>query len=151
MQDSVVLLTLSILHRKYPFRANFTQKFKIVSLSWSLVAGLIRICRHQWDVHFYRFSPWILFFGLNLVQKIKIVSLSRNSVPRLIQTCRIQYWCALFGPEIQNCLFKVTFSIVDFPLLYKGRGLSLWNFWKKSGGTDFSHKKRGIGKMGALF
>ena len=28
------------------------------------------------------------------------------------------------------------------------RGVSIWNFPKKEGGTDFSHKKGGVGKIG---
>ena len=39
MQSSMVLLTLSVLDRKHPFRENLVQKIKIVSLTLLRIGG----------------------------------------------------------------------------------------------------------------
>ena len=39
----MVMFTFSIFDRKYPFRANFVQQIKFVSLSWNLLSRLIWI------------------------------------------------------------------------------------------------------------
>ena len=88
--------TFSVLDQKYTFWANLDQKTEIVSLSWNLVPGLIRICRIQWWCSPFLFLTRNTPFG-HLVQKIKLVSLSWNLVSRLIRICRIQWWCSLFS------------------------------------------------------
>ena len=48
MQSSMVMFIYFVFDWKYPFWANLVQKSKIISSSWNLVPGLIRICRIQW-------------------------------------------------------------------------------------------------------
>ena len=47
VQNTMVVFTFSALDRKYPFRANFFQRIKIVRLSWKLVPTLIPTDRIQ--------------------------------------------------------------------------------------------------------
>ena len=61
-QNSMVLFTFSVFNRKYPFWVSLVQKLKIVSFSWNLVPGLIRICKIQWWYSFF-FRPEIPFLG----------------------------------------------------------------------------------------
>ena len=51
-------------------------------------------------------------------------------------------------------MFRVPLKLISIyswlePLLYKREGLSFWNFWKRKGGSDFSHKKGGVEKTEA--
>ena len=114
MQNSIVVLTFSVLHRKYLFCANLFQKMKIVGLSWNLSVSTK-----------FQFKPTNLIFGPNLLKEgisgvkqkkwalllfltrsthfrqiwsknTKIASLSWNLAPTLIRICRIQWWCSLF-------------------------------------------------------
>ena len=62
MGNSMVMVTFSILDRKYPFRTNFVQKIKIVSLNWNLLLRIIRIWRIQWWCWFFCFLPEVSFF-----------------------------------------------------------------------------------------
>ena len=39
------------------------------------------------------------------------------------------------------------FPYMESPLPYKREGLGLWNFPKKEGSSEFSHKKGGVGKI----
>ena len=48
MQNSMMLFIYFVFDWKYHFLANLVQKIKIISWSWSLVPGLIWICRIQW-------------------------------------------------------------------------------------------------------
>ena len=48
MQNSMVMFIYFVFDWKYPFLANLVQKVKIISWSWNLVPGLIRIYRIQW-------------------------------------------------------------------------------------------------------
>ena len=54
--NSVVQFTFSVLEGKHPFWANLVQKIKIVSLSWNLIASLIRICRIKWHCSLVSFQ-----------------------------------------------------------------------------------------------
>ena len=45
MQNSIMMLPFSVLGQKYHSWANFDQKIKILTLSWTLVLTLIWICR----------------------------------------------------------------------------------------------------------
>ena len=56
MHNSILLSTFSVFDCKFPLLANLVQKVKIVSLSWSLVASLIRIFRIQWCCSLFLFS-----------------------------------------------------------------------------------------------
>ena len=58
-----------VLDLKYPFCAHLVQKIKIVSLTWSLVLRLIRICRIQWWCSLFPFSYGKYTFLANLVLK----------------------------------------------------------------------------------
>ena len=53
MQNLMVMQTFFILDWKYPFLVNLVQKFKIVTLCWSLVLRLIWICMIQWWCWFF--------------------------------------------------------------------------------------------------
>ena len=57
------MFTFSVFDRKYPFRANFFKKMKIISLSWNLLPRLIRKCRIQWWCSFYFILYWKCLFG----------------------------------------------------------------------------------------
>ena len=63
MQHSMMLFTFFVLDWKYPFWANLVQKTKVISLSWSLVPSLIRICRIQWWCLRFLFSNRYTLFG----------------------------------------------------------------------------------------
>ena len=63
----------SVFEWKYPVWANLVQKTKIISLSWNLVPTLIRICRFNGNVHFFRFRPEYLVWA-NLIQIVNIYS-----------------------------------------------------------------------------
>ena len=92
----MMLFTFFVFNRKYSFWANFIQKIKIVSLRWSLVTSLIRICRIQRCCSLFSFSIRNTLFQ-QISQKIKIISLRWNLVLRLIRICRIQRCCSLFS------------------------------------------------------
>ena len=64
MQNSTVVFTFSILAKEYLFCANLVRKIKIVSLSWNLVARLIRIRRIQWWCSLFPLSTRNTFLGL---------------------------------------------------------------------------------------
>ena len=80
MQNSMMLFIFLLFQWKYPFWANLVQKFKIVTLSWNLVAKLIGTCRIQWWCSFF-FRFWV---EIALMGK--------------------------FGPKYQNCHFKLKFG-----------------------------------------
>ena len=63
MQNSMMLFTFFVFEWKYSFWANLVQKIKIISWSWNLVPGLIRIFRIQWYCSRFLFLWEILFFG----------------------------------------------------------------------------------------
>ena len=63
MQNSMALITFSVLEWKHLFRANLVQKVKSVSLSWNLVARLIRRCRIQWWCSLFLFYSGNTHFG----------------------------------------------------------------------------------------
>ena len=53
MQNSMVMFTSTVFYQKYPFWVDLVQKIQLASLSWNLAAGLIQICRIQWDVRMH--------------------------------------------------------------------------------------------------
>ena len=120
----VAVTWLFVSNQKCLFCANLDQKIKIVSLQrWNLVPRLTWISGIQWWYSLFLFSTKNNLFWVNLVQKIEIVSLSWNLVHRIIRICKIQWWCCpiflfstrnsflgIFGPENQNCQFKVKFD-----------------------------------------
>ena len=89
---------------KYPFWTNLVQNFKIDSVSWNFVPGLILICRIHWWFLFFSRLNWRYPFWANLVKKLEIVSLNWNFVSRLIQTC--------------SSVMVFTFSILDQNYLF---------------------------------
>ena len=109
-----------------PFLNKVSPKIKILSLSWNLVARLIRICRIQCAMVIFTFS--VLHrkypFWANLVPKFKIVSLSWN-LPRLIRICRIHRRCSFFSvlnrkyPFRANFLHKVNIVSLSWNLVPK--------------------------------
>ena len=95
MQNSLVMFTFSAFDWNYPFWAYLVQKFKIFSLSWNLIARLIRIYRNQWC----SLSPFsirnTLFeqtWSKNQNCKFKL----KFGTPRLVRICRIQCWSSFF-------------------------------------------------------
>ena len=48
---------------------------------------------------------------------------------------------------IPKHLNRTCFHIWNPPLPYKREGLGLWNYPKKEGSSEFSHKKGGVGKI----
>ena len=119
----VAVTWLFVSNQKCLFCANLDQKIKIVSLQrWNLVPRLTWISGIQWWYSLFLFSTKNNLFWVNLVQKIEIVSLSWNLVHRIIRICKIQWCCPvflfstrnsflrIFGPENQNCQFKVKFD-----------------------------------------
>ena len=76
MLNSMVMLTLSVFNREYPFCVNLVQEIKIVSVSSNLVPRLICICRIQWWVFTFSILDWKYTFLGNLVEKTEFVSLS---------------------------------------------------------------------------
>ena len=86
------------------------QKFKIISLSWNLVARLIRICRTQRWSSFFSALDWKCPIWTNLVNKVKIVTLNWNLVPRITRICRIQWHCSLFLFQTRNTFFRLIWS-----------------------------------------
>ena len=110
MQNSMVVLTFSVLDQEYAFWAPFVLKANIASLSLIPVQVLIRISRIRWLFTIFRFL--FLFFWdrtypflVNMVKKIKLASFSWNLVLRLTRICRIQWWCLLFLFLTKNTLF----------------------------------------------
>ena len=63
MQNSLALLTFSVLDQKHPFWANVVQKTKIVSLNWNLVPRLIWISRMWWWSSLFLFYTRNTLFG----------------------------------------------------------------------------------------
>ena len=63
MQNSMVMLTFSVLDHKYFLGANLFQKLEIVSVSWKLAPRLIGICRIQWWCSFFLFKTGNAFLG----------------------------------------------------------------------------------------
>ena len=55
MLNSVVMLTFSVLDRKYISWVNLVQKIETVSLSWNLAPRLIQIWRTQWQCSHFLF------------------------------------------------------------------------------------------------
>ena len=109
MQNSMVMLTFSLLDRIYLFLANLVQKIKIFCLSWNFVPRLFEYqeIMQNW-IAMFTFSvlnrkyP----FWTNLMQNIKIVCLTWNFVPRLNNgMCWIRWWCSRFLLKTWNTLF----------------------------------------------
>ena len=48
MQNSMAMFTFSVFDQNYSFLANLVHKIKIFSLSWTLLARLIPVCKIQW-------------------------------------------------------------------------------------------------------
>ena len=114
MQNSMVVLTFSVLDQEYAFLAPFVLKANIASLSWNPVQVLIRIFRIWWlfTIFLFLFLFFFFFFWdrtypflVNMVKKIKIASFSWNLVLRLTRICRIQWWCLLSLLLTKNTLF----------------------------------------------
>ena len=63
VQNLVLMFTLSVFEGKCLFWANLVQTVKIVSLSWNLVASLIRIWRIQWCCSLFLFLTGNTCFG----------------------------------------------------------------------------------------
>ena len=61
-----------VFDRKYPFWANLVQKVKIISLSWNLVARLIRTCRIQRCCSLFWFLSGNTLFGQIWPKKSKL-------------------------------------------------------------------------------
>ena len=61
MQNSMILFTFFAFNEKYPFRINFIQKMKIVSLSSKLVASLIEYAEVNDAVQVFHFRQEISF------------------------------------------------------------------------------------------
>ena len=72
IQNSMVMFTLFVFDRKYPFWANSVQNIKILTLSWNLVPTLIRTCRIQWRCSFSLFLIGNNFFGQIWSKKSKV-------------------------------------------------------------------------------
>ena len=94
--NSMVMLTFSVLHWKYPFWANFVQKNQ--NYLYKLKFGT--------ECNLSILNPIIIFtfsfldrkhrFWGKLVQKLKFVCLRWNLVHKRIQICRIWWWWCLF-------------------------------------------------------
>ena len=63
MQNSMAMFIFYILDRKYSFWKNLVQKVEIASLSWNLVARLIRINKTQWCCSLFLFYTGNTCFG----------------------------------------------------------------------------------------
>ena len=61
--NTTVIISFSVLDRKYPFWANLFQKIKIVCLDWNLVPSLIWMCWIQWCNHFFCYRQEVPFLG----------------------------------------------------------------------------------------
>ena len=81
MQNSMMIFTFSVFDQKYLFWVNLVQKKIFVSLCWSLLPILIRICTIQWSCSLFLFLTKIIIFGAHFTQKFKIVNLSWYLVP----------------------------------------------------------------------
>ena len=99
----------------------------------------------------------IMFFK-NKISLLKMNFRWKSKAPNLRQP----KWSACYKESVE-AIFRsvnVTFltwkclGIVDTPSLYKGRskgrGVSFQNFQKKGGGSDFSDKNGGVGKIGVI-
>ena len=64
MHNSWAMFTFSVLEQRKTFWVNFVEKLKIVSLSWTLVASVIRTCRIQWCCLLFLFLTLNALFGL---------------------------------------------------------------------------------------
>ena len=99
MQNSMVMFTFSVFDRKYPFWTNLISKFKIVSLEWNLICGLIRICWIQWWCSLFRYST-----ANTLLDKFDLK----------IQNCffkvKFDVWA---NSNMQNSMVMFAFSIFD--------------------------------------
>ena len=67
MQILMVVFPFFVLDRKYPFRANLVQKFKIVCLCWNLALRLIRIWRIQWWCWLFCFRHFLQVFSKKFI------------------------------------------------------------------------------------
>ena len=72
MQNSMVVFNFFIFDRKYLFWANLVQETKVITLSWNLVADLIRLCRIQWCCSLFSFSTGKALFGRILSKMSKL-------------------------------------------------------------------------------
>ena len=63
MQNTMMIFTLFASDWNSPFWTNLVQKIKILSLTWSLLLRLIRICRMQWWYLLFVFKPETPFLG----------------------------------------------------------------------------------------
>ena len=123
MQNSVVMLNFFfVLDRKYPFLRNLVQKVKILSLNWSLVRGLIWLCRFGGDAHFFCFRLEIPILGKfcpenqNYQFKLKFSTYTNlNMHNLLVMLTFFCFWPEIplfgkFGPKNENCHFKRKFG-----------------------------------------
>ena len=105
MQDLMVIFFF-FWDWRYPFWANLVQKTKIISLRWTLVIRLIRVCR-------YRCSLFCFWLEIPLSGKLgpKVQYCPKwNWIPRLIWICRIQWWCTFYLFWTGNTLFGQIWS-----------------------------------------
>ena len=72
MQNSIMMFTLSVFDRKYPFLANLVQKVKIISWNWNLVPTLIWICLIQCWCSIFLFLIGNMLFGQICSKKLKL-------------------------------------------------------------------------------
>ena len=116
----MVVFTFSVLDRKYHFKANLVQKFKIVSSSWNLVSKLIRICRIQWWCSLFLPGNGNTVFR-QIWPKNQDYQFKLKFGLRLTNLCRIQWRCPLFpfilkipflgkfDSKNRHCQFKLKF------------------------------------------
>ena len=71
MQNSMVMLILSVFDWKDPFLANLVQNIKIITLCWNFVPTLIRIRRIQWCDSIFLFLSGNTLFGQTWSKKSK--------------------------------------------------------------------------------
>ena len=89
----------SVFERKFPFWANWSTKNKIVSLSSNLVPRLIRICRFNSGIYFFRF--WL-----------KLPILCKFDPKK--QNCQFKLKFGIWtNSNIQNSMVLVIFSVLD--------------------------------------
>ena len=74
MQKSIVMFTFPFFDEKCPFRGNFVQNVKIISLNGNLVPRLIRMCRIQQWCSLFSFAIRNALFGQISSKKVEIIS-----------------------------------------------------------------------------
>ena len=134
----MVELLFSVLGRKYTFGANLVQNFKIVSLSWDLVTGLIRICRTQRWCSLFCFSPEILFLGKfdpktqNCQFKLTFGTYNNSKMKNSMMTFISSVLYLFFASFVRKIHLAFWCYLINLPAVSLSETWSQWLFLIKS-------------------